>query len=144
MFRGFNAIVYKETIHILRDPRTLLLMLVIPGIQMTIFGYAIHMDVKNIPTAIYNLDGREASRDLLDSFKNSGYFNFVGQAYSDDELKGMIVNGHAKVGLKVPPDYSDAVALGRHAEVQVLIDGSDSTVAMQALNVSNAIALQKS
>ncbi len=144
MFRGFSAIVYKETIHILRDPKTLLLMLVIPGIQLTIFGYAIHMDVKNIPTVYYNLDGREASRDLIDSFNNSGYFHFVGQAFSDDELTGMIVDGQAKVGLKIPPDYSDSIALGRHAEVQVLIDGSDSTVAMQALNVSNAIALQKS
>ncbi|NUM53350.1 MAG: ABC transporter permease [Candidatus Hydrogenedentes bacterium] len=144
MFRGFNAIVYKETIHILRDPKTLLLMLVIPGIQLTIFGYAIQMDVKHIPTAYYNLDGREASRELLDSFENTGYFDFVGQAFSDDELTGMIVDGHAKVGVKIPPDYSDSVALGRRAEVQVLIDGSDSTVAMQALNVSNAIALRKS
>jgi ABC transporter DrrB family efflux protein len=144
MFRGFSAIVYKESIHIVRDPKTLLLMLVIPGFQLTIFGYAIQMDVKNIPTAFYNLDGREASRELIDSFKNSGYFHFVGQAYSDDELTGLIVDGHAQVGLKIPPDYSDSVALGRRAEVQILIDGSDSTVAMQALNVSNAIASQKS
>lgn len=144
MFRGFNAIVYKETIHILRDPKTLLLMLVIPGIQLTIFGYAIQMDVKHIRTAYYNLDGREASRELLDSFENSGYFDFVGQAFSDNELTGLIVDGHVKVGIKIPPDYSDLVALGRNADVQVLIDGSDSTVAMQALNVSNAIALRKS
>lgn len=144
MFKGFNAIVYKETIHILRDPKTLLLMLVIPGIQLTIFGYAIHMDVKNIPTVFYNLDGRQASRDLIDSYKNSGYFHVVGQAFSDEELNHFIIKGRAKVGLKIPPDYSDNVAFGRKAEVQVLIDGSDSTVAMQALNVSNAIALQRS
>lgn len=144
MFRGFSAIVYKETIHILRDPKTLLLMLVIPGIQLTIFGYAIQMDVKHIPTVFYNLDGREASRELIDSFVNTGYFDIVGQAYSDDELTGWIVRGKAKVGIKIPPDYSDLAALGRHADVQVLIDGSDSTVAMQALNVSNAIALRKS
>ena len=144
MFRGFSAIVYKETIHILRDPKTLLLMLVIPGIQLTIFGYAIQMDVKHIPTVFYNLDGREASRELIDSFVNTGYFDIVGQAFSDDELTGSIVAGKAKVGIKIPPNYSDATALGRRADVQVLIDGSDSTVAMQALNVSNAIALRKS
>lgn len=144
MFKGFTAIVYKETIHIFRDPRTLLLMLVIPGIQMTIFGYAIHIDVKNIPTVYYNLDGREESRDLLNAFSNSGYFTFVGQAYSDDELNGAIIAGRAKVGIKIPPDFTDRLVLRQPAHVQVLIDGSDSTVAMQALNVSNAIAMRES
>jgi len=144
VFRGFSAIVYKETIHILRDPKTLLLMLVIPGIQLTIFGYAIRLDVENIPTVYYNLDGREASRVLLDRFTNTGYFKFVGQSYSDDELNGAIIDGRAKVGIKIPPDFSDDIALGKPSQVQVLIDGSDSTVAMQALNVANAIAMQSS
>jgi len=144
MFRGFTSIVYKESIHILRDPRTLFLMLVIPGLQLTIFGYAIDMDVKHIPTVVYNLDGRQDSRELVDTFRNSGTFDIVGAVGSDYEMMHTIVRGKAKVAIKIPPDYTDKLLTGSHTEIQILIDGGDSSVAMNALNVSNAIALRKS
>ena len=144
MFRGWSSIVYKETIHIMRDPRTLLLMLLVPGIQLALFGYAIDLDVKNIPTVVYNMDGRQASRELLDAFENTGYFTIRRHVGSDEDLMAAVVRGEAKIALKIPRDYSDALLTGRGAQVQVLIDGSDSTVAMQALNVSNAIGLHKS
>lgn len=144
MFKGMSAVLYKESIHVIRDPFTLFLMLLIPGIQLTIFGYAIELDVEDIPTVVYNLDGRPASHDLIESYENTGYFKLVGRVHSDAALYNTIVRGDAQVALKIPPDYSDSILLGRKAEVQVLIDGSDSTVAMQALNVSNAIALEES
>ncbi len=144
MFRGFTSIVYKETIHIVRDPKTLFLMLLIPGIQLTVFGYAIDLDIKHIKTAVYNLDGREASRDLVDQFVNSGYFDIVKIAFSDEELFDTVVRGDAQVALKIPPDFSGQLVLGRTTQIQVLVDGSNSNVAMQALNVSNAIALRGS
>ncbi len=144
MFRGITSIMYKEVIHMLRDPRTFLLMLVVPSVQLTIFGLAIDLDVKDVATVVYNLDGREPSRDVLNTFWNSGYFEPAGTALSDEQLISAIVRGEAKVGLKIPPDYSDNVLRGRPANIQVLIDGSDSTVAMQALNVANAIALRES
>lgn len=144
MFRGMTSIIYKETIHIVRDPRTLFLMLLVPGIQLTIFGYAIDLDVKHIPTVVYNLDGRHESKELLDDFQNTGYFDLVQIASSDKELIDSLVRGDARVGIKIPPDYTDAVRAGRQAQVQILIDGSDSTVAMQALNVSSAVATRKS
>ena len=144
MFRGLTSIVYKETIHVLRDGKTLFLMLLIPVIQLTVFGYAIDLDIKHIPTAVYNLDGRQQSRDLLDIFRNSGYFNFTRPAFSDSALLDSIIRGDAQVGIKIPPDYTDDLLAGRKATVQVLIDGSNSSVAMQALNVANAIALRSS
>ncbi len=144
MFRGMRSIIYKEVIHIFRDPRTFLLMLFLPSVQLTIFGYAIDLDVKDIPTVVYNLDGREPSRDLLNTFANSGYFALDYTAFSDEELVNTIVRGHAKVALKIPPHYTDDLLRDRPTSIQVLIDGSDSTVAMQALNVSNAIALRES
>jgi ABC-type multidrug transport system permease subunit len=119
-------------------------MFLVPGAQLTIFGYAIDLDVKNIPTVIYNLDGRRESRDLLDTFAHSGYFNFVDTASSDEELHAAVVRGKAKVAIKIPPDYTDELLREGSAKVQVLIDGSDSQVAMQALNVANAIALRES
>lgn len=144
MIKGVLPVLYKEFIHILRDPRTLFLMLLIPGIQLTIFGYAIDVEVENVPTIVYNLDGRERSRDLIDVFRNTGTFKIVGSAFSNDELIQRIVAGDAQVGIKIPPDYTDNLVNGRPAQIQVLIDGSDSTVAMQALNVSNEVALRES
>ncbi len=139
-----GAIVYKESRHIIRDPKTLFLMLLIPCLELVMFGYAVNLDIKNIPTVVYNLDGRHHSKELLDAYVNSGYFAIVGTVNSDRDLVGEIVAGRAKVGIKIPPDYTDHVASGEGSQVQVLIDGSDSTSAMQALNTSNFVGLRAS
>jgi len=144
MLKGISSIVYKETIHIVRDPKTLFLVLLIPVMQLVIFGYAVNIDVRDIETVVYNLDGRRESREFLDSFAHSGYFKFVETVASDEALMDRLVRGRAKVGLKLAPDFSDRVLRAEDATVQVLIDGSDSTVAMQALNVANEIALRRS
>jgi len=144
MFKGFSSIIYKETIHVIRDPVTLFLMLLIPGMQLLVFGYAANLDVKHIATVVYNLDGREKSRELLHAFENSGYFDITENAFSDEQLQTSVIAGRTQVAIKIPPDYSDSVILGKPASVQVLIDGSNSMVALQALNVSNAIALRES
>lgn len=144
MFRGFFAVVYKESRHILRDPRTLFLMLLVPCLQLTIFGYAINMDVKHIPTVVYNLDGRDESRELIDNFRNTGYFDIKKFANSDEDMMREVTRGNVGVAVKIPPDFSDKLISGAGAQVQVLIDGSNSSVAMQALNVANSIALRKS
>lgn len=144
MFRGLTSIIYKEIFHILRDPKTLFLMLLIPGSDMVVFGYAIDVEVKNIATVVYNLDQRSESQDVLDAFWNSGFFTFQSEVHSDDELMNTVVRGDAKMAVKIPPDFTDQLVTGGNATVQVLLDGSDSTVAMQALQVVNAIALQES
>ncbi len=144
MFRGFTSILYKETIHILRDPRTLFLMLMIPGLQLTIFGFAIDLDVKHIPTVVYDLDRKAPARELVDAFKNTSYFDVIVHAKSDEELNSAIVDGTAKVGIKIPPDYTARLLAGDTASFQVLIDGSDSSIARQALNVSTGIASSRS
>jgi len=135
---------YKESRHILRDPRTLFLMMLVPSVQLVIFGYAINMDVKHIPTVVYNLDGRAESRQLIDDFRNSGYFDIYHFVQSDEAMNREIIRGAASVALKIPPDFTDRLLMGSGTQVQILIDGSNSSVAMQALNVSNSIALRKS
>jgi ABC-type multidrug transport system permease subunit len=144
MFRGLPAIFYKETIHILRDPKTLFLIMVIPGLQLTIFGYAIDFQVDDVATVVYNLDGREASRAFIDKMENSGTFKVVYHVFSNEEFTHALIKGKARVGVKFPPDYSDDLLVGRSAQIQLLIDGSDSTVATQALNVATAIGLRES
>ena len=144
MFRGFRSIFYKEVIQISRDPLTLALMLLVPMIQLMVFGYAINTDVRNIKTAVYNLDPGPQSRDLLHAFENTDYFQIVRYVGSDEELNNSIVTGRVKVGIKIPPDYSDRLLANRQATVLALIDGSDSSIATQSLQVASQVGLTES
>ncbi len=144
MFRGFRSIFYKEVIQISRDPLTLALMMLVPMVQLMVFGYAINTDVRNIKTAVYNLDPGPQSRDLLNAFENTDYFQIVRYVGSDEELNSAIVTGRVKVGIKIPPDYSDRLLANRQATVLVLIDGSDSSIATQSLQVASQVGLTES
>ena len=144
MFRGFTSIFYKEVIQISRDPLTLALMLLVPMIQLMVFGYAINTDVRNIKTAVYNLDPGPQARDLLHAFENTDYFQIVRYVGSDEELNNSIVTGRVKVGIKIPPDYSDRLLANRQATVLVLIDGSDSSIATQSLQVASQVGFTES
>lgn len=144
MFKGFGSIFYKEIIQISRDPVTLVLMLLVPMFQLTVFGYAINTDVRNIKTVVYNLDLGRESRDLLSAFENTDYFHIVEYVGSDEALNNAIVAGRVKIGIKIPPDYSNRLLSNRQATVLVLIDGSDSSIATQSLQVSTTVALTQS
>lgn len=144
MFKGFRSIFYKEIIHISRDPLTLALMMLVPMIQLLVFGYAINTDVRNIKTAVYNLDPGPQSRDLLQAFENTDYFEIVRYVGSDEELNRSIVTGRVKVGVKIPPDYSNRLLTNKQATVLVLIDGSDSSIATQSLQVASQVGLTES
>lgn len=144
MFKGFGSVFYKEVIQISRDPLTLALMLLVPMMQLIIFGYAINTDVRDIKTAVYNLDPGPQSRDLLNAFENTDYFRIVRNVGSDEELNSAIVSGRVKVGIKIPPGYSERLLAGRQATVLVLIDGSDSSIATQSLQVSTQVGLTES
>jgi ABC-type multidrug transport system permease subunit len=144
MFKGFTSVFYKEIIQISRDPLTLVLMLLVPMIQLAVFGYAINTDVRNIKTAVYDLDHRRESRELIAAYENTDYFNIVEYVNSDEELNQAIIAGRVKVGIKIPPDYSDKLASNQQATVLVLIDGSDSSIATQSLTVSTSVGMQQS
>lgn len=143
MFRGLWAILKKEIIHIKRDPATRF-VLAIPLIELLIFGYAIDTDVKYVNTVVFDLNRDAASRQLVKEFENTRSFKIVGEVHSDRELQSAIVSGRAKVGIKIPPDYSSNLVNGRQAQVQVVIDGSESTTALQALNSSQQLGFLKS
>lgn len=143
-FKTLSAIIYKEILHIRRDPVTLFVTIAIPVFQLIVFGYAIDMEVKNIPTAVYDADMKADSRDLLAALENTGYFDMKEYVTSEEALQEAIVSGRVSVGIRVPPDFSDNSSGARSASVQVLIDGSDSTVAMQAMNIANSVGLRQS
>jgi ABC-type multidrug transport system permease subunit len=132
-----RPVAYKEFIHMLNDSSTMRIAILLPLIQIVIFGYAINMDVKDIPTVVFNEDQRPAATRLLEGLENTTYFKVHDVVYSKDALLGKIRKGDDKVGIVIPPDYSDNIALGRKASFQVLIDGSESNTATQALAVVN-------
>ena len=143
-FRGFGAVFYKEVLHVRRDFATLFFSLVIPILQMVLLGFGIDTNIRQINTVVFNLDGRRESRELIDRLKNSDTFHIARYATSDAEMNDAIISGNARVGIKIPVDYSDRLLHHMSAQVLVLIDGSDSSVAGQAINVTTSIGLDES
>jgi ABC-2 type transport system permease protein len=143
-FRGFGAVFYKETLHVRRDFATLFFSLIIPILQMFLLGYGIDTNIRQINTVVYNADGRRESRELLDRFRNSDAFRIYRYVNNDHDLNEAIISGKCRVGVKIPVDYSDKLLHQMPAQVLILIDGSDSSVAGQAINVSTAIGLDES
>ncbi|MDB6125018.1 MAG: Transport permease protein [Pedosphaera sp.] len=143
IFRGFTAILYKEFIVVLRDPMTLFFMFFPPLIEMIAFGYALDNDVKHMPMVILNEDRTTESRQVIDNFVNTQTFRVVGEVQSVTEMAAAIRKGKAYVGLQIPPDFTRNLRAGRTARVQVLIDGSNSTTALQALNTALGVTLRQ-
>src|ERR1051326_6693898 len=143
-FRGFNAILYKEFLVVLRDPLTLFFMFFPPLIEMIAFGYALDNDVKHMAMVVLNEDRTVESRQIIDRFVNTQTFRVVGEVGSVDELAAAIRQGKAYVGLQIPPDFTRDLRAGRNAQVQMLIDGSSSTIAASALNTALGVAFRES
>jgi ABC-2 type transport system permease protein len=144
LFRGFGAIFYKEVLHVRRDFATLFFSLIIPLLQMVLLGFGIDTNVRQVPTVIFDADGQRESRELIDRLKNSDTFHVIRYVQNDRDLNDEIIAGRARVGVKIPVDYSDRLLHHMGAQVLVLIDGSDSSVAGQAINVTTAIGLDES
>ena len=144
MFRGYTAILLKEFTTMFRDPTTLFFMFFPPLVQIIAFGYALDNDLKHMATVLLNEDRSVESRRLVEKFANTDSFRIIGEVQSVTELEAAIRQGRAYVGLQIPPNFTRELRAGRGAQVQVLIDGSSSTVAMQALQTSMGIALRES
>ena len=125
------AIVIKEFIEIRRDPRTLALAVLMPVLLLILFGFAITLDIKEVPLAVCDRDRTHASRDLIDSFISSGYFNAVDREACGREAV-ILDRGIARVYLEIPPDFASRLRTGRTPPVQVLLDGADNNTASVA------------
>src|SRR5437867_11214560 len=134
--RGYTAILYKEFLVVLRDPLTLFFMFFPPVVEMIAFGYALDTDVKHMATLVLDEDRTVESRQLIDQFVNTETFRVVGQVGSVTELAAAIRRGQAYVGLQIPPGFTRDLRAGRTARLQVLIDGSNSSIASSALNTA--------
>jgi ABC-type multidrug transport system permease subunit len=143
-FRGLGAILFKEFIVVWRDPLTLFFMFFPPLVEMIAFGYALDTDVKHMAMVILNEDRTVESRQLIDRFVNTETFRVVGEVQSIEEMSSQIRKGNAYAGLQIPPKFTENFRAGYPAQVQLLIDGSNSTTALQALNTGLSVALTQS
>ena len=134
-----TSLIRKEFIQIIRDPRTLVLVLVIPIMQLFLLGYAATNDVRNVSMAVFDQDRGPAARALLDSYRAADYFHLVYDVDSEKELGNLIDSGEARVGLVIPPDYTNQLKGSGSAEVLFILDGSDPTVASTALSAAQLI-----
>jgi ABC-2 type transport system permease protein len=133
------SIIRKEFIQIARDPRTLVLVLVIPIMQLFLLGYAATNDVRNVPLAVYDQDRGPAARELLDSYRAADYFKLAFEVNSEAELRQLIDFGQARAGLIIPPDYSAKILADGNASIAFVLDGSDPTVASTAFSAAQFI-----
>lgn len=139
---GFWAILIKEFAHIRRDRSTIFFTLLIPVLQLVIFGFAIDVTIDNIPLTVLDLDGRRESRALVEALVSTRAFEVVERPQDAESFQRAITSGRAKVGVLIPSDYTDRLLRRETAYVQALIDGSDSQVATTALNTINLLATQ--
>jgi len=132
------AIIRKEFIQILRDPRTVGIILVIPIIQLFLLGYAATNDVKNVPLAVLDRSRSPESRALITAFQTANYFRIAYWIDSEEQLQQLIEQGKVRAGLIIPPDYARRLTEG-NAQVAVVLDGSDPTVGSTALSSAQLI-----
>jgi len=139
MGRRLGAIIVKEFIQLVRDPRTLAMALLMPVIQLLLFGYAIATDVERLPTVVVDNSKTQESRALVERFEASRYYLV---RYRDDSLSAaedLVQHGKARVIIAIPPDYADRLRRGVTARVAVIVDASDPLVARTALSTAEAI-----
>lgn len=150
--RRIASLVRKELLQIRRDPRLRRILVVAPIIQLMVFGYAVSTDVRHTATFLVDQDRSQASRELVEAFTASGYFDVVGRSDRPGELVAALDGGEAIVGLVIPPGFAADLAAataaagapsgapdGRRATVQLLVDGTNSNVATVALGYAEGI-----
>jgi ABC-2 type transport system permease protein len=138
-FRRLKAVTQKELLHIVRDVRSLILALALPLVMLLLFGYALTLDVDRIPTYIYDLDHTPQSRELIEQFRGSRYFQILGVVDNYKQIERAIDKNTILLGVVVSQDYARHLLAGEKADVQLLVDGSDSNTASIALGYAQIL-----
>ncbi|HAX70222.1 MAG: ABC transporter permease [Chloroflexi bacterium] len=139
-FRRMATIVRKEWLHIIRDPRTLMLVIVMPVMMLVLMGYAVANDVEDIPLVVADLSNTDSSRWLVDKFTVSGFYMVTHTAHSEDEILDMLDAGTVKAGLYIPESFGREITTGGTGTIQFYIDGSNPTVAQTAQLAAETIS----
>lgn len=122
---GYRFIAFKEFMHLRRDPATFVIAMLIPMIQLTIFGYVVDYDVRHIHTIVADFDKTTESRQFISQLHNTQYMDIVQYTNSTEEAVRQLRNGSVKIAVIIPPRFSQ----NGISNVKIMIDGSDSQVA---------------
>lgn len=141
---ALRAIAKKEFIQIQRDRTTILMVFVFPMMMLVLYGFGIRYDVKSVPVTILDRDGTQKARQYIERFEHSPYFSVKHHVTSYQNLQQDIDRGITRIGIVVPPDFSERLSSNRQGVVQVIVDGTDSNTATIAMSYVNAITQQYS
>jgi ABC-2 type transport system permease protein len=133
------AVAKKEIVQILRDARSLFIVVIMPVTLMLLFGYGVNLDLKKLPVYVYDCDGSQQSQDLLKRFQSSEYFHLARVVNDYPTLVRALDDGHAKMGIVIPWDFSRRLAGGSPVQVQALIDATDDNTANVLIGYSQAV-----
>lgn len=139
--RRLFAVAGKEFTHVLRDWRSLVLALAIPVILIMLFGYALTLDLRKVPTVVWDQSHTRQSRDLLSLFQGSPYFAVIGYADSYQGLQLDLDRGRAMIAIVIPGDFAETIAAGQKILIQVIGDGSDANTSRLATGYAQAVGM---
>ena len=135
-------ILRKELIQALRDPRMRLLLFLPPMIQLIVFGFAVNLDVDHARIAWMDLDRTPASRELRERFEGSGRFDVVALASSEQDVQNILDRGRAEAVVRILPEFERDLRRGQNAQVQVLVDGTNSNTASLVSSYAGSVVAE--
>ena len=136
------AVLVKEFKQLSRDRLTYAMILVLPIVQLMLFGYAINSDPRHMPTALLVQENSAFARSITASLRNSGYFDLVAQARSPSELDELLRRGEVQFAITIPGDFTRRVARGDSAQILVEADASDPSATGGAVAALAALPQQ--
>jgi ABC-2 type transport system permease protein len=139
-FRRMMTIVHKEWLHIIRDPRTLSLVIIMPVLMLFLLGYAVTNDVRDIPLVVADLSRTDASREFVDKLVVSDFFAYTHTAQNEDEILRLLDAGIVKAGLLIPESFGSEIYTVGSETIQFYIDGSNPTIAQTAQLAAETIS----
>lgn len=140
--RRIRLLIWKEFTQLRRDPLLVRLLLLMPVVQLIMFGYVVAADIRHLTTAVVDLDRTVASRQLTDAFVGSGYFTITQRPATEDDLRPLIDRGQIQVALVIPAGTQDALTRGQVAPIGIVVDGSDSQVSSVGASYASQIIAQ--
>jgi ABC-2 type transport system permease protein len=144
MWERIKHMLIKEFIQLFRDPKMKGVIFLMPIIQVLVFGYAVTTDVEHVATAVYDQDNSVASRELVVRFVKSGYFDIIEYVSTADRARQLMDRGKARAVIRMNRGFGDELRAGRTAQLQVIVDGTDSNTAGIVLDYSAKIVGQYS
>jgi ABC-2 type transport system permease protein len=137
--RRLVAISRKEVFQVVRDSRSLLIVLLMPLMLMTTLGYGVNLDTKHIKVFALDQEGSQASQDLLKRFQSSEYFDLAATVTDYRALAAALDDGRCQLAIVIPFDFSERLHDGRPVNIQALVDGSDNNTAELAIGYAQAV-----